>query len=198
MNDVATKSVENLSKNSGLGGSFDPDLKIEKKDCKDQNEFLREGYNPDEKIPKNGENLEQEPIKQLKSDYLDDIIGKSDCPETIDKEQSMRDVYNRTTASEVKQKRIDFSLKKMELRNEWEKMHGRSWPRYDQDVMDENGSIIRRKGDRYDAHHVQPLCLGGNNEASNITPLNAAIHFDHRGVHSSNSPFSKLVEKIGE
>ena len=197
MIEAFSKIKEIVSKVSNIKNFFNIDKKIEKQENLESSDFEDDKYNPDEKIPKVEDSFEQESIEQLKSDYLDDVIKNSECPETIDKEKAMLEVYERSTSSETRQKRIEFAQMKKDLRNEWEKLHGRPWPRYDRDIKDENGNIIRRKGDRYDAHHIQPLTLGGKNEASNITPLSAAVHYDHRGVHSLNSPFSKLNKKIG-
>ena len=48
----------------------------------------------------------------------------------------------------------------------------------------------------YDAHHIQPLGLGGKNEISNITPLHADIHYDSRGIHEKDSAYSKIVNLL--
>lgn len=75
------------------------------------------------------------------------------------------------------------------------------WPRYKEDVtiQTKNGDMvtIRPAGARYDAHHQQPLSLGGLNEASNITPMRADVHIDHRGVHSQDGAFGKLEKMAG-
>ena len=56
----------------------------------------------------------------------------------------------------------------------------------------ETSVIIRRSGDRYDAHHIQPLTFGGRNIATNITPLHVLEHFDKRGVHAPDSPYGRI------
>ena len=53
--------------------------------------------------------------------------------------------------------------------------------------------MIRKVGDFLDAHHVQPLELGGKNEASNITPLDLNKHKD---IHSKTGSCTRLVEKV--
>lgn len=43
--------------------------------------------------------------------------------------------------------------------------------------------------------------MGGKNEASNITPLHAEVHYDKQGIHAPNSPYTKmnqLLVKLGE
>ena len=56
--------------------------------------------------------------------------------------------------------------------------------------------MIRKAGGDYDAHHIQPLGMGGKNEASNITPLHANEHYDKQGVHAPDSPYSKLDKML--
>ena len=57
---------------------------------------------------------------------------------------------------------------------------------------------VKKKGWKYDAHHIQPLSMGGRNEASNITPLRYDIHNDHKGVHAPDSPYDKLEKMLKE
>lgn len=75
------------------------------------------------------------------------------------------------------------------------------WPKYTEDVYITNvrGAQvkIREAGQDYDAHHIHPLGLGGKNEASNLTPLRADVHFDHRGVHQEGSPYDQLNKMLG-
>ena len=56
---------------------------------------------------------------------------------------------------------------------------------------------IFRKGDRFDAHHLQPLNVGGKNEVSNITPLHAEVHFEHSGVHITDGPCDRMCKMVG-
>ena len=60
-----------------------------------------------------------------------------------------------------------------------------------------NGKLIRKAGSDYDAHHIQPLGMGGKNEVKNITPLNAEVHYDKQGVHSPDSPYTKMDKMLG-
>lgn len=86
---------------------------------------------------------------------------------------------------------------KPELKRQWEIENGRPWPKYETDVYSASGKLIRKAGSDYDAHHIQPLSLGGKNEASNITPLHAEVHYDKQGVHAPNSPYSQLDKALG-
>lgn len=39
--------------------------------------------------------------------------------------------------------------------------------------------------------------MGGENDASNITPMHADIHYDSKGVHSSDSSYARMNNKLG-
>ena len=97
----------------------------------------------------------------------------------------------------MKAKREKFKTDIQKLRQEWEVQNQKEWPRYKEDVKDENGTIIRRAGDCYDAHHIQPLSMGGDNKASNITPMHVNDHFDSKGVHAPNGPCEKMKQSVG-
>ena len=91
--------------------------------------------------------------------------------------------------------REEFGNIKNKLIKDWEKLHNEKWPTYKEDVYSAYGKLIRRAGDKYDAHHIQPLTFGGENIANNITPLHVCEHFDKQGVHSPESPFG-TIEKL--
>lgn len=143
-----------------------------------------------------GDNPEDN-IEKVLRDYFRDLKEKSECPETIpDKPFEASDLKKRTPEDNA-EKREEFSDKKAQLKKEWEEANGRPWPKYDHDVYSANGKLIRRAGSDYDAHHIQPLGMGGENVASNITPLNAEVHYDKQGVHAPDSPYSKLDQMLG-
>ena len=93
----------------------------------------------------------------------------------------------------VADKREEFDENKAKLRKEWEELNHQEWPKYKEDVVNDDGKVIRKAGDNYDAHHIQPLQLGGENVASNITPLDVN---SHREVHSSTGSCKRLVENV--
>lgn len=133
-------------------------------------------------------------IKEVASEYLDDLRSKSDCPETIKDDVVDVNSLERQSPETVAENRREFDNMKSDLRAQWEKDNGKEWPKYDDFVYNKNGIPIRKPGDNYDAHHITPLCLGGKNEASNITPL----HLDaHKEVHSQNGSGTKLDNAIG-
>ena len=136
-------------------------------------------------------------IEKTLNDYFNDLKDKSEYPETIpDKPFEASDLKKRSP-EENAEKREEFSDMKARLKKEWEENNGKSWPQYDHDVYSANGKLIRKAGSDYDAHHIQPLGMGGENIASNITPLNAEVHYDKQGIHAPDSPYSKLDQMLG-
>ena len=150
----------------------------------------------------NSETSEDE-IKNTLNAYIDDIRKNSDFPETIPDDAIKVEDLKKVSPEENAQLRDQFSDPgfKRELKAQWETANGREWPKYTEDVYITNARgeqvLIRKAGSDYDAHHIQPLCLGGKNEASNLTPLRADVHFDHRGVHEFGSPFDQLNRMLG-
>lgn len=138
------------------------------------------------------ENCDKEELEEVLQEYIKDLKEYSECPETIpDKPFDTGDLKKRTP-EENAEARKEFSDKKEQLKREWEEANGRPWPKYKHDVYSANGKLIRKAGSDYDAHHIQPLSIGGKNEASNLTPLNAEVHYDKQGIHAPDSPCSKL------
>lgn len=135
-------------------------------------------------------------VKECKKEYVEDVISRSEVPETLDQEKLLENEYRRITPEENATMRTEFAQSRMELRKEWEHITGQDWPRYKEDVyLPGKDTPYRRAGDAYDAHHIQPLGLGGKNVASNITPIHALDHADKMGIHAFGSPYDKL-EKI--
>lgn len=134
---------------------------------------------------------------ELTKAYLQDIIDKSEVPETITKNILDPESLYKESCEIVKNKRNDFTLsKKNKLIEEWEINTGKEWPRYKEDLYitlkDGTKKMLHKAGNLYDAHHIRPLSWGGENIWQNITPLNADIHFDARGVHAIDSAYDKL------
>ena len=139
----------------------------------------------------------EEDLEQVLEDYFQDLKDKSECPETIPDRPFDKSDLKKRTPEENAEMREEFDDKKAQLKKEWEEANGRPWPKYDHDVYSANGKLIRKAGSDYDAHHIQPLGMGGKNEASNITPLNAEVHYDKQGVHAPDSPYSKMDQMLG-
>ena len=139
----------------------------------------------------------KEDIQTLKEEYVDDITKNSEVPETIDREKILSSEFEKSSVEETAQNRDEFNKIKDDLIKQWEEQNGKEWPTYKEDVYSSNEHLIRRAGDKYDAHHIQPLSQGGKNEVSNITPLHAENHYDRQGIHSPNSPYAKIEQKLG-
>lgn len=137
-----------------------------------------------------------EEISELVDAYLNDLKEKSEIPETIS-DETLKDI-EKTPSQEVAAKREEFNdIKiKSDLKKQWEEKNGMEWPKYDHDIYSSNGKLIRKAGQDYDAHHILPLSMGGKNEVSNITPLNAEVHYDKQGVHAPDSPYDKLKKAL--
>lgn len=199
--------TKNQSETQKFDSNFDPNKRIEK-----NNIGLNKIFNPNERIhsetkkhDKSNEiqydpnkRIESENFDKLLDDYLNDVISKSEYPETIDKEQIKKEKFEKCSPEETAEKREEFRKKKNDLIAEWEKINGKEWPRYKHDVYDDKGNLIRKAGMRYDAHHIQPLEMGGKNTAKNLTPISAEKHYDHKGVHAPDSPFNKLEKFLEE
>ncbi len=142
------------------------------------------------------DNIEKN-IEQTLDDYFEDLKDKSDYPETIPDRPFEASNLEKRTPEENAEMRDEFDDKKLQLKQEWEEANERPWPKYEEDVYSSNGKLIRRAGSDYDAHHIQPLTLGGKNEVDNITPLHAEVHYDKQGIHAPESPYSKLNQMLG-
>lgn len=142
------------------------------------------------------EKMEQN-LEQLLADYFEDLKNKSECPDTISEKPFHISDLEKLPPEEVAIRREEFSEAKSNLKKQWEEENGRPWPKYTEDVYSSNGKLIRKAGSDYDAHHIQPLCMGGKNVASNITPLHAEVHYDKQGIHSPDSPYSKIDKALG-
>lgn len=132
-------------------------------------------------------------IKEAAKEYINDLKEKSEYADTID--DSVLDVskFERQSPEKIAEMREEYDENKAKLRKEWETINNREWPRYKEDVYNENGVRIRKAGDCYDGHHIQPLCMGGLNEAKNLTPLALDKHSE---IHTEGGTCSKLIEKF--
>lgn len=140
--------------------------------------------------------FEKMEIKELVTNYIKDLKSKSEFSDTIPDKPFKASELKKTPIEENAVKREEFSRLKSDLIQQWEEKNQCSWPTYKNDVYITNKKgeqvKIREAGSKYDAHHIQPLGLGGKNEVSNITPLRADVHYDHRGVHALGSAYDNL------
>ena len=98
------------------------------------------------------------------------------------------------TPKETAKHRNEFNKIKSNLIEEWERNTGQKWPTYTEDVISPNtGKVVRKAGDKYDAHHVIENSFGGENEWWNIHP--AKFPNEHQsGIHGAGSPANKLFK----
>ncbi len=136
-------------------------------------------------------------LEQTLDDYFSDLKEKSECSDTISGRPFNSSDLKKQLPEITAEKREEFAGKKAELKKQWEHIYERPWPKYEHDIYSANGKLIRLAGGDQDAHHIQPLSMGGKNEVSNITPLSAEVHYDKQGVHSPDSPYSRLEKILG-
>lgn len=135
-------------------------------------------------------------IDALKMQYCDELEHFSPFKGTLDIDTVRQDLFRRITPEETMEKRIEFDKLKPDLIREWEIHNHRPWPRYENDVYSEAGNAIRQQGGLFDAHHIHPLGMGGENIASNITPMNAVNHYDKQGIHAPGSAYDQLFKLL--
>lgn len=168
------------------------DMSVEEAD-----KFWDEQFGADDTSEATEDDNAEDDIEKTLNEYFDDLKSKSECPDTIPDPPFDKSDLKKISPEENALMRDEFDDKKAQLKREWEEANGRPWPKYDHDVYSSNGKLIRKAGSDYDAHHIQPLGMGGKNEAKNITPLNAEVHYDKQGVHAPDSPYSKLDKMLG-
>lgn len=79
-----------------------------------------------------------------------------------------------------------FNNARDRLIDEWERNTGSKWPVYINDIVNESGEVIRKAGQRFDAHHLIESSFGGPNAWWNLHP--AAFPAEHQlGIHGINS-----------
>ena len=137
--------------------------------------------------------MENKDLSKYVKEYISDLKTKSDVAETLKDTKLDISKLDKVPPEKVKQLREEFDDNKAKLRREWEQIHKREWPKYEQDVYSKNEVMVRKKGDCYDAHHIHPLGVGGKNEASNITPLDIN---KHKEIHSTGGSCTNVVEKV--
>lgn len=129
--------------------------------------------------------------KKLFSKYIKDVEKKTNReikPKQLEKiKKALKEQeFFKLDPDKSKLHRKLFDNIKDKLIDEWEKNTGDKWPVYAQDVLNEAGEVIRKKGQRLDAHHLIESSFGGPNEWWNLHP--AAFPFEHqRGIHATDS-----------
>lgn len=189
------KGVAEISKEAAKASiektkSFNPDKRIDANKETRSSEKAETKYNPDKRI----ESPKKE-LKKLAEHYIDDLKKYSEVPSTLKNAEINLSDVKRLSPEERKQRLKEYQHNKSDLIKQWEAKNGREWPTYKKDLKNENGVVIRQKGQRYDLHHIQPLSLNGKNEVANITPLRVD---DHRMVHAKGGSLDGFTRKVEE
>lgn len=209
--EVAVKVAETVEKISEMAGTKEiaegsengsyKDIKPDNEEtANDADDFWDDVFSEDESIDESeadeGDDVEDDLEKAL-DEYFQDLKDKSECPGTIEDRPFEVDDLEKQPPEKTAEMRDQFDDLKAELKKQWEEKNGKPWPKYDHDIYSSNGKLIRKAGSDYDAHHMQPLGMGGKNEVSNITPLNAEVHYDKQGIHSPDSPYNRMDKILG-
>lgn len=176
---VAKETAKNITK-------FNPDKRLDPSKIKPEGPNNK--FNPDKRIDV------KEALEKTLEQYKKELTNLAELPDTIQNLADLKlDDLKKLSPEEVDKKRTEFESKKKTLRTEWEKENNRPWPTYKEDVLNERGEVIRKAGWKLDAHHIKPLSLGGENVASNLTPMEVTKHAD---IHSASSACSTLQKAI--
>lgn len=165
---------------------FDADKRIDaEKNKLDDGKEKR--FDPDKRIDVKAQ------LEKAIEQYKQDLIDNSPFPDTLNLDDLKPENIAREPKEKVQEKRNDFKSKKNDLIKEWENQTGKEWPRYKEDVK-RDGVVVARAGDLFDAHHIKPLCWGGENTASNITPMEWGPH--HLNVHGADSGYNTALKLV--
>jgi len=127
--------------------------------------------------------------------HLQEITNRKLHPKQIEElKNALRGKkYEKLSPAETIKKRKEFNKVKDKLIKEWEEKTGQDWPTYSEDIINKDGKIIRKKGDKYDAHHVIENNYGGNDEWWNMHP--AKFPDEHQGgIHGKGAPSKDLFQ----
>ncbi|SDM25696.1 hypothetical protein [Sediminibacillus halophilus] len=142
-----------------------------------------------------GNKIDSDTIKK----YIRDIEGRTgrELPknQTEKLKEALRNKeYKKMSPIETAKHRAEFDKVKNKVIKEWEENTGQKWPMYNENVISEKtGKIIRKQGDKYDAHHIIENTFGGEHEWWNMHP--AKFPNEHQaGIHGAGSPASTLFK----
>ncbi|UHH07494.1 ribonuclease YxiD [Bacillus subtilis] len=134
-------------------------------------------------IKKYARDIEQRTGRELPKNQIDKL-----------KEALRNKEYKKMSPIETAKHRTKFDKVKNKVIKEWEENTGQKWPVYKENVVSEKtGKIIRKKGDKYDAHHIIENTFGGEHEWWNMHP--AKFPNEHQaGIHGTGSPANELFK----
>ncbi|MCY7497550.1 T7SS effector LXG polymorphic toxin [Bacillus altitudinis] len=144
-----------------------------------------------------GSKIDSDTIKK----YVRDIEGRTgrELPKNqIDnlKAALRNKEYSKMSPIETAKHRAKFDSVKNKVIKEWERNTGQKWPVYNENIISgKTGKVIRKKGDKYDAHHIIENTFGGEHEWWNMHP--AKFPNEHQaGIHGAGSPANTLFKGV--
>lgn len=201
------KTMESVGKTTEKqsDNKFDPDKRVNFEQDKGDKKFEDKGFDPDKRIEVPGveanANVATEGVDKTKllekavDNYTNDVKAGATCPETVKDIKMKASQLKEVPENVYKARQAEFKKMKAKLIKEWEDKYGIKWPCHTKDYY-LNGKIIHKKGDLYDAHHIKPLCLGGENTVDNITPMGFKAHFDKQGIHAPGTAFDNMCKLV--
>jgi hypothetical protein len=104
--------------------------------------------------------------------------------------------YMKLSQEEYKIHRDLFDQNKNKLVSQWETKTGQIWPTYEASLLSKEGRIIKKVGNKYDAHEIIPNEYGGPLTWYNIHP--ARFPDQHQaGIHGKGSSLNQLLKNLG-
>ncbi|MDM5321821.1 T7SS effector LXG polymorphic toxin [Bacillus altitudinis] len=144
-----------------------------------------------------GSKIDSDTIKK----YVRDIEGRTgrELPKNqIDnlKAALRNKEYSKMSPIETAKHRAKFDSVKNKVIKELERNTGQKWPVYNENIISgKTGKVIRKKGDKYDAHHIIENTFGGEHEWWNMHP--AKFPNEHQaGIHGAGSPANTLFKGV--
>ncbi len=135
----------------------------------------------------------------LVKDYVRDVESRTGIKLSKNQVEEIKNAlrnkeYTKLTTKETAKYRNEFNKVKNNLIEQWESNTGQKWSRYTEDVISPNtGKVVRKAGDKYDAHHIIENSFGGEHEWWNIHP--AKFPNEHQsGIHGAGSPANELFK----
>lgn len=196
--------LEQVKTSSSETRSFDPDHRVE---AKQLDNAPVDSFNPDKRLSDAGTPTEtrsettesdgpEKSLEKVIGEYAEELKKLSEVPDTLPNKPVDASELRRLSTEELGAMKSEYVTKRLGLIEQWEIKNGREWPKYEKDVVNERGVVVRKAGMYYDAHHITPLCLGGKNEASNLTPLHVYKHQSKQGIHRKDGACDRMVKLV--
>lgn len=127
--------------------------------------------------------------------HIEDVTGRPVHPSQIErlKDALRTKNYEKLTVAQVEAHRKAFESVKDRVIRDWERETGQIWPTYTEEIVNSKGKVLRKVGDKYDAHHIIENKVGGEHEWWNMHP--ARFPDEHQGgIHGAGSPSRELFQ----